>query len=404
MVIPLSSLIVTVPLSSPSPSPASQPAHHLPTGGFHNPWPSFRPQAQGLRFLAIVGLIREMWKNKVPPNISVLLPVVKPNWGEGQAEKTKATWLGHACFLVELPTPKGAARGARILFDPVFSHRCSPVQWIGPARYTPPPCKIEDIPQVDAVVISHNHYDHMDTHTLQTLRQQKGGPPHIFAPLANDAYFQSLAVPGEDWTCMDWWEQRECTVLLPSQAEEGEGAGGVVKGVEERFRLTCTPCQHFTGRSLSDRFKTLWASWALESIPSSQDAAHAAPAPVKIWFAGDTGYRAVPDGMDETKMPVCPVFKDIGARFGGFDLALIPIGAYLPRQMMSPVHCAPQDSALLFRDVQARRGVGMHWGTWMLTTEKVMDPPQRLKEECEKVGIGSGRFTACESIGETVLV
>ncbi|KZO95459.1 Metallo-hydrolase/oxidoreductase [Calocera viscosa TUFC12733] len=332
-----------------------------------------------------------MWSIKVPEDISVLLPVVKPTWGEGAAgKKIKATWLGHACFLVELPTPKGAARGPRILFDPVFSHRCSPVQFMGPSRFTPPPCTIEEIPQVDAVVISHNHYDHMDTHTLQTLRAQPAGPPHIFAPLNNDSYFRALSVPKEDFSCLDWWDERECTT---------------VEGVKATFRLTCTPCQHFTGRSLTDRCKTLWSSWAVELLPPpTPTASPEDPTPVKVWFAGDTGYRAVPDGSSEADMPTCPVFKEIGAHFGGFDLALIPIGAYLPRQMMSPVHCAPQDSVLVYQDVGARRALGMHWGTWMLTTEPVMDPPKRLREECEKVGIEKGAFTACDSIGETVVV
>ncbi|KZT54641.1 Metallo-hydrolase/oxidoreductase [Calocera cornea HHB12733] len=405
-VFPLSALIVSSPPSPAPADPAAQrPAHHANATGdaFINPWPSFRSQMAGVPLSASWKLIREMWKNKIPEDMEVRLPVVKPTWGQGApAGKIKATWLGHACFLVELPTPRGAARGPRILFDPVFSHRCSPVQFIGPARITPAPCKIDEIPQVDAVVISHNHYDHMDTHTLQTLRAQPHGPPHIFAPLNNDAYFHSLSVPKEDFSCLDWWDKRECTVLLPA-APNSTSHEGTGEGVRATFRLTCTPCQHFTGRSITDRFKTLWASWAVESLPTPSPHPEE-PAPVKVWFAGDTGYRAVPDGMDETQMPVCPVFKQIGDHFGGFDLALIPIGAYLPRHMMSPVHCAPQDSVLVYKDVRARRALGMHWGTWVLTTEPVLDPPKRLAEECEKVGIEQGAFAACDSIGETVVV
>jgi N-acyl-phosphatidylethanolamine-hydrolysing phospholipase D len=132
--------------------------------------------------------------------------------------------------------------------------------------------------------------------------------------------------------CLDWWDSRVITVSLPCGGDSVEGGGTTVKG---EFILTCTPCQHFTGRGILDRFKSLWASWAIEQLvqkdplplasppePSTEDKSMG----VKIWFAGDTGYRAVKEGQDEDKVPCCPVFKEIGAKFGGFDLALIPIG------------------------------------------------------------------------------
>ncbi|GLB43039.1 putative beta-lactamase superfamily domain containing protein [Lyophyllum shimeji] len=121
---------------------------------------------------------------------------------------------------------------------------------------------------------------------------------------------------------------------------------------------------------------------------------------VKVFFGGDTGYRAVLDGQDEDNVPVCPAFKEIGEKFGGFDFAMISIGAYMPRQLMSSIHCAPQDSTRPFKDIRAKRALGMHWGTWVLTTEDVLDPPKRLAEECKKVGIEDGAFRVCE-IGET---
>jgi len=147
-----------------------------------------------------------------------------------------------------------------------------------------------------------------------------------------------------------------------------------------------------------DRFydlKTLWSSWVVEEVlpPGSEQGK-------KVFFAGDTGYRAVLDGQEEDEAPVCPAFKEIGERFGGIDLAFIPIGAYLPRRFMSPIHCAPQDSVRIFKDVRAKRGVGIHWGTFILTLEEVDEPPKRLKEECEKLGIEEGVFSVCD-IGET---
>ncbi|TDL18742.1 Metallo-hydrolase/oxidoreductase [Rickenella mellea] len=344
----------------------------------------------------------------IPKSIETVLPIRKPTWGlpssdsdesagqpsDSQA-KIKATWLGHACFLVELPVRIQASsptpsRGARILFDPVFSDRCSPSQHLGPKRYTKPPCQMEDIPDIDAIVISHNHYDHLDTTTIVNLSKRER-PPHIFAPLGNAEYFRSIGIPGARVHTLDWWESRRVEVNLKAAAgtqnennKTSDGASAILK-----FDVTCTPAQHFTGRGVLDRFKTLWASWVVEES-----------SPAKVFFGGDTAYRTVHDGEDENTVPTCPAFKEIGARFGGFDLALIPIGAYLPRDFMSSIHCAPQDSVRIFKDIGAKRGLGMHWGTWVLTTEDVLEPPRKLKEECKKIGIEDGAFGVCD-IGET---
>ncbi|KAJ2916883.1 hypothetical protein MD484_g3479, partial [Candolleomyces efflorescens] len=328
------------------------------------------------------------------------LPIRTPNWGskssQSQPENSiKTTWLGHACFLVEFPSRTDATdtRGVRVLFDPVFSDRCSPFTFLGPKRFTPPPCKIEDIPEIDAIVISHNHYDHMDTHTLQTLyRRAAERPPQIFAPLGNGAYLRSIGVPESSTHIMDWWDSKRLTIELPA-------SGSGVSSPKPTFSVdvTCTPCQHFTGRSLTDRFKTLWSSWVIEEVSSSSSAF----SPLKLFFGGDTGYRSVMDGQNEDEVPTCPAFKTIGETFGGFDVALIPIGAYHPRQFMSPIHCAPQDSVRLFKDIKAKKAIGMHWATWVLTTEDVFEPPRRLAEECKKIGIPEGDFTVCD-IGETL--
>lgn len=151
----------------------------------------------------------------------------------------------------------------------------------------------------------------MDTHTITELfkRERK---PHIFAPLGNGAYFRSIGIAADRTHILDWWEGRRIEVDLP--AEKGT--------VKAAFDLTCSPCQHFTGRTAFDRFKSLWASWVLEEV-SPQPAAGQG---VKVFFGGDTGYRAVGDGDDEDTVPQCPAFKEIGAHWGGFDLALIPIG------------------------------------------------------------------------------
>jgi len=194
--------------------------------------------------------------------------------------------------------------------------------------------------------------------------------------------------------CLDWWDSRLVAVSLPSTS-----SGVAVTG---EFLLTCTPGQHLTGRGLFDRFKSLWASWAVEQIVPV-DCDSSTDIGVKVWFAGDTGYRSVKKGQNEDEVPYCPAFGEIGQKFGSFDLALIPIGAYLPRSIMSPVHCAPQDSVRIFKDVRAKKAIGMHWGAWLLTVEQVTEPPKRLAEECQKFGIEDGAFRVC-GIGETVTI
>ncbi|GAA5826543.1 hypothetical protein JCM10212_005330, partial [Sporobolomyces blumeae] len=236
----------------------------------------------------------------------------------------KATWLGHACFLVEFPTATSTSEsganegpGVRVLFDPVWSHRCSPSQLIGPARVVDPPIKIDEIPPVSAVVISHNHYDHLDIMTLKHLYDaQPRGTLHFFAPLGNrDWFIKTIGCDPSHVSEMDWWDSKDVELSVTGPATQSLPGKG--------FKVTCTPCQHFTGRGILDRNDTLWASWSVESNEGG-----------KVWFAGDTGYKSIPRGVpieDEHKYPHCPAFKQIGDRLGGFDLGMIPIGAYDPR-------------------------------------------------------------------------
>lgn len=152
----------------------------------------------------------------------------------------------------------------------------------------------------------------LDTHTIQVL-SERPHVPHFFAPLGNGSFFQSFSIPDEHIHIMDWWDTKRVEVSVPSTSDK------VAHKVT--VDISCTPAQHFTGRSLWDRFKTLWASWVVEEVRSQ-----GSEPGVKMFFGGDTGYRAVLDGKNEDEMPVCPVFKEIGERFGGFDFAMIPIG------------------------------------------------------------------------------
>lgn len=154
----------------------------------------------------------------------------------------------------------------------------------------------------------------LDTKTITSLNKLQ--KPHIFAPLGNEPYFESKGIPKSNTHCLDWWDSRTITVALPCSSSSEEKITGV-------FSLTCTPAQHTTGRGIHDHCKSLWASWAVEAktTPNLQTGPR-----VKIWFAGDTGYRAVKRGQNEDEVPYCPAFEEIGEKFGGFDLALIPIG------------------------------------------------------------------------------
>jgi N-acyl-phosphatidylethanolamine-hydrolysing phospholipase D len=328
-----------------------------------------------------------------PPTVPVRTPTFLP---DRTTPKLRATWLGHACYLVEFPS------GLRVLFDPVFEDRCSPFSWLGPKRYTPKPCNIADIPLIDAVVISHNHYDHLSHPTV--LEISKTHPQaHFFVPLGNKKWFAACGIT--QCTELDWWDQVDFTLTPQSQSEKRisttSSTPSITKPASTSHPITatisCLPCQHISARSLTDRAATLWSSWSIRTDTSN------------VYFAGDTGYRAVPresEGEDDwgeayANLPHCPAFKDVGQFRGPFDLGLIPIGAYMPRWIMSPMHANPRDSVEIFRDTKCKKALGMHWGTWVLTEEDVLEPPEKLKEALKLHGIAeTGVFDICD-IGES---
>jgi L-ascorbate metabolism protein UlaG (beta-lactamase superfamily) len=296
----------------------------------------------------------------------------------------RATWLGHACYYVEYPS------GLRVLFDPVFEDRCSPFTFLGPKRYTPRPCDIGDMPFVDAVVISHSHYDHLSAPTVQEL-QKKYPEAHFFVGLGLAKWFHSIGV--NRVTEMDWWEDADM-ILTPKAGEEG-GEKPITA------RISCLPAQHSSARGPFDKDTTLWCSWGVTSGDG--------PSKKSVWFGGDTGYRAVPHirkgeddwGPEHADLPVCPQFAEIGKLRGPFDLGLIPIGAYSPRFLFSPMHANPYDSVEIFRDTACVKAMGIHWGTWVLTNEAVLEPPALLRLALKRRDLPeTGVFDVCE-IGES---
>ncbi|KAK7746978.1 hypothetical protein SLS53_002166 [Cytospora paraplurivora] len=301
----------------------------------------------------------------------------------------RATWLGHASYLVEFPS------GFRALFDPVFEEQ---YQFLGPKRYTPAACKPDDIPALDAVFISHNHRDHLSYPSVMDL---VGRFPnlHFFVGHGVAEWFRDSGISAV--TEMDWWDDAEVVLQKDPGSKSGtEGNGGVdaAKSGDEpeqiKARVSCLPSQHGSLRTGFDYGHTLWASWAITSGGKS------------VWFAGDTGYRCVPEGMEELgpgfdELPRSPQFEQIGDLRGPFDLGLIPIGAYYPRFMYSGVHASPYDAVEIFQDTKCRKAMGMHWGTYVLTSEAIDRPPQDLKEALRIKGLPeTGVFDVC-AVGES---
>ena len=306
-------------------------------------------------------------------------------------DKLRATWLGHACYFVEYPS------GLRVLFDPVFEDRCSPFSFFGPKRYTPPPCDIADIPIIDAVVISHSHYDHLSADTVREV-QTRHPDAHFFVGLGLEKWFRKAGI--DKITELDWWEDADLTLTPKNPPAKSQEDPQPIKA-----RISCLPCQHSSGRTALDRDTTLWCSWG---VSSSGGLAPSSPAR-SVYFGGDTGYRSVPYiqrdrddwGPEFAHLPVCPQFAQIGQHRGPFDLGLIPIGAYAPRSVFSHLHANPFDAVEIFRDTRCQRAIGIHWGTWALTAEDVLEPPIQLRAALKRRGLAeTGVFDTCE-IGES---
>ncbi len=262
------------------------------------------------------------------------------------------TWVGHATMLVQ-------AGGLNVLTDPVFSQRASPVQFAGPKRAQPPGLALADLPRIDVVLISHNHYDHLDTNSVIALAQQTGGAPLFLVPLGVKDWFAKLGITTVQE--LDWWDSTQ------------------VQGVEFNF----TPVQHWSARSTGDRSQTLWGGWAVLG------------ADAHWYFSGDTGYSA--DFIDTQKRFAGRQSAALG---GGFDMALIAVGAYEPRWFMKDQHVNPAEAVQIHKDLQAKRSVGVHWGTFELTDEPLDQPPKDLAAARKAAGLQDADFSVL-AIGET---
>ncbi len=255
---------------------------------------------------------REPWPASIPVPQRAPLPHDDSAW-------VTLTFVGHSTFIIQTSS-------ITIITDPVFSERASPLSFIGPRRVRQPAVGIEQLPRIDLVLLSHNHYDHCDLASLKAIRQRFD--PQLVTPLGNGRLVSAAGYTKVEE--LDWWDQAR-TIRCP---------------------LTLTPAQHFSARTPFDRNRALWGSFVVELEGR------------RLYFGGDSGYA--------------PLFTEIRERIGDIELALLPIGAYEPRWFMKPIHMNPAEAVQAHLDLGARQSVGMHFGTFQLTTEGIDEPLHAL--------------------------
>jgi L-ascorbate metabolism protein UlaG (beta-lactamase superfamily) len=260
-------------------------------------------------------------------------PGPKPPKSVGEGE-LRVTFVNHATLLVQI-------NGVNILTDPIWSERSSPVPFSGPKRVRPPGIRFEDLPPIDAVIVSHNHFDHMDLPTL--VRLHKAHNPKIYVPLGNRRTLEKEGI--ENVFELDWWKSAD---LSPS------------------VKVTGVPAQHFSSRGMFDRNNTLWGGYVIESRAGN------------VYFAGDTGYG--------------PHFEQIAQRIGNIRLAILPVGAYLPRWFMSPQHISPDEALKAHYVLSSVTSVAMHFGTFPLADDSEHQGRDRLKEIVAKAEMNGSEF------------
>jgi N-acyl-phosphatidylethanolamine-hydrolysing phospholipase D len=262
------------------------------------------------------------------------LPAAQPDLQrlQSRGKAPSVTWIGHATVLAQLD-------GVTFLTDPNWSDVSGPFGLIGVRRYTPPGVRFEDLPRIDFVLISHDHYDHPDEVTVKRLAQTFN--PRFFVPRGIGAWLRDRGISNVEE--LDWGESTR------------------IKGLT----VVCAPAQHGSGRTLADQGRRLWSSWAVLGSK-------------RFYFGGDTGYYGH--------------FREIGNALGPFDLAALPIGSYTPRSTSRAVHMNPEEALQAWEDLRAREFLGIHWGTFALAREPYDEPPTRLAAEVARRGLPAERI------------
>lgn len=322
----------------------SLPLHHVPGGGFRN--------SDGSR------MSKSLWEvlswqvtRQTAPLPAAPLPGAQPDLS---APEPNLTWIGHSTMLIR-------AGGLVVITDPQFSERASPMSWAGPKRFQPPALQPEQLPHVDVVLISHNHYDHLDTDSVRALHAQAGGPPLFIVPLGLKTWFADQEI--DSVVELDWWQAH------------------ALRGVE----FVLTPSHHWSGRGLADRFESLWGGYAMLA------------GNLRLIYTGDTGRSR--DFID-----IRQHFATRASRPGGFDVALIPVGCYEPRAFMRDQHIDPPEAVQIHLDLQARRSIGVHWGTFHgLCDEPLDQAPRDLAAARQAQGLTESDFDVMK-VGETRVI
>lgn len=315
------------------------PYHHDPEGGFRNlPGSPKRTSSNGEMSRFIKEELLSSSAVVAPDNH--VMPKAEAMHQMAMASNPSVTWLGHASFIVRIANKT-------ILTDPFLGKTAGPLGF-GPRRFVASPLTIDELPRVDVIVVSHDHYDHLDAYAISNYRFKDS--TQVVVPLGLGRFFDRRGY--SNVVEQDWWDS----------------------WVDEGLTITTLPAVHFSGRGLFDRNKTLWASFAFRSESEA------------IWFSGDTATGEV--------------FREIGEREGPFDLALVAIGAYEPRSIMRSIHASPEEAIQIARDIRAKQAIGMHWGTIRLTPENAFEPPVRFKRAARQQGYGADNANTLK-IGET---
>lgn len=284
---------------------------------------------------------REQWREGLPkkPKEGYRFSQVKPDLAYLSANRndTTVTWIGHATLLLQI-------KGINILTDPHFSERASPVDFAGPKRVVPAAMKIEELPPIDVVAISHNHYDHLDAASVIALNKRANGKTLFLVPLGIKKWFNARKI--ENVVEMDWWDERN----------------------ELGLKFAFTPMQHWSKRTLWDTNQALWGGWLIQAEK------------FKFIFIGDSGYSKD--------------FTDIYNRYGSMDFAAVPIGHYEPRWFMKMQHANPPEALQMVEDLHATKAIGVHWGTFDdLTDESLYDPPKMLETALKSANLPSEKLS-----------